>query len=105
MKREMFKAAFGQWYNSNSKEKKSEDFIEAEISRIERKETEGDSVGENEAALIGKYIYIYRLSAEKTRSGTEESIIFIIYGLGKKCNVTVNDYEFESYKGCDYVIL
>jgi len=76
--------------------------IESELSAVECRETDGVTVFENSKVFIGKDYYEIHI---KRKCGKPVLLHFCVYGVGMKCNVTPQDYEFESYENCEYIIL
>lgn len=99
MTREEFKDYFSEWYNFNNDKTADEKFINAELYKIEKSETEGDFVFDDEFIILGKYYHSYKICS----TGIE--LHFVIYGIGRKCNITESDYELENYSEKEYIIL
>lgn len=76
--------------------------IEKELYRIEHMEGDINVVLENSRVVICKDYHEMRI---KRKCGKEILLHFCVYGIGTKCNITSEDYEFQSYEKFEYIIL
>lgn len=99
MNREEFKDYLKKWYSLNSNKVISEVFAETLLHSIEKTETAGDFIFEDDSIVLGRYCYSCKID------NTDKELCFVIYGIGRKFNITDEDYELESYNETEYIIL
>lgn len=107
MNKTMFLKFLKQWHisNSNNTGTHTAQYARRKLQSLEEMEADGDFIYENDIAVIGKYYYSITILPENSKDGKIKELHFCSYGFGRKCNITSNDYELESYIEYEYVVL